>query len=162
VINFDLPNNIDSYVHRIGRTGRCGNEGNTIAFVNENNKPIFKDLLKLLKETKQDIPQWFADMVYQSYPKNTHFNPYNKKRTQHNFGGRDYRTQKHFDNNYSARNNDNMNSINNGDKNINNFNDNTVNNTIPNISYRRDFVQMTNGSTSFPTVNTESTQNDSW
>lgn len=35
VINYDLPNNIDDYVHRIGRTGRAGNHGTAIAFVNE-------------------------------------------------------------------------------------------------------------------------------
>lgn len=32
VINFDLPNNIDEYVHRIGRTGRCGNVGRAVSF----------------------------------------------------------------------------------------------------------------------------------
>ena len=46
VINYDLPNNIDSYVHRIGRTGRCGDEGNAISFVNKTNKPILSDLMK--------------------------------------------------------------------------------------------------------------------
>jgi len=32
VINFDLPSNIDDYVHRIGRTGRCGKQGTATAF----------------------------------------------------------------------------------------------------------------------------------
>jgi ATP-dependent RNA helicase DDX3X len=32
VINFDLPSNIDDYVHRIGRTGRCGKEGIATGF----------------------------------------------------------------------------------------------------------------------------------
>merc|ERR1719400_866449 len=64
VINYDLPNNIDSYVHRIGRTGRCGNNGNAISFVNESNKPVIKTLMQLLKESKSDIPQWFADLYY--------------------------------------------------------------------------------------------------
>lgn len=32
VVNFDLPNNIDEYVHRIGRTGRCGNTGSAVSF----------------------------------------------------------------------------------------------------------------------------------
>ena len=35
VINYDLPTNIDDYVHRIGRTGRAGNTGNALSFVNE-------------------------------------------------------------------------------------------------------------------------------
>lgn len=32
VVNFDLPSNIDEYVHRIGRTGRCGNTGRAVSF----------------------------------------------------------------------------------------------------------------------------------
>jgi len=64
VINYDLPNNIDSYVHRIGRTGRCGNNGTAISFVNEQNKPVIKPLMTLLKESKSEIPQWFADLYY--------------------------------------------------------------------------------------------------
>ncbi|KVH88914.1 DNA/RNA helicase, DEAD/DEAH box type, N-terminal [Cynara cardunculus var. scolymus] len=37
VVNFDLPNDIDDYVHRIGRTGRAGKSGLATAFFNENN-----------------------------------------------------------------------------------------------------------------------------
>ena len=33
VINFDIPNDYDTYVHRIGRTGRAGNKGNSITFI---------------------------------------------------------------------------------------------------------------------------------
>ena len=32
VINYDLPSNIEEYVHRIGRTGRIGNQGQATAF----------------------------------------------------------------------------------------------------------------------------------
>ena len=32
VVNYDLPRDIDEYVHRIGRTGRCGNEGKAVSF----------------------------------------------------------------------------------------------------------------------------------
>lgn len=34
VINFDMPNEIENYVHRIGRTGRCGKTGVATTFVN--------------------------------------------------------------------------------------------------------------------------------
>lgn len=186
VFNFDLPNNIDSYVHRIGRTGRCGNEGNAVAFVNENNKPILKDLLKLLKETKQDVPQWFADLVYKSHPRDSYFNQnsYNKKRNQFNFGSRDYRTQRHFNNNpsYKNRNDETVNNNNSdGNMNINNvvnnneYNNNYNNNNngnsknnISNISCRREFIQTINDQNTSQSVQIESNQfqnwqnNDSW
>nr|CEL68940.1 TPA: ATP-dependent RNA helicase, putative [Neospora caninum Liverpool] len=63
VINFDLPTNIDDYVHRIGRTGRAGNLGLATSFVNESNKPILRDLLNLLEEAKQDIPSFLPPLV---------------------------------------------------------------------------------------------------
>lgn len=45
VINFDLPKDIDDYVHRIGRTGRAGNTGHATAFLNDRNHNICSDLL---------------------------------------------------------------------------------------------------------------------
>ncbi|EKX72655.1 DEAD box ATP-dependent RNA helicase family member protein [Theileria equi strain WA] len=63
VINCDLPTNIDDYVHRIGRTGRAGNVGVATSLVNENNRPILKDLLSLLEEANQEIPPWFKKLV---------------------------------------------------------------------------------------------------
>ena len=61
-----MPTNIEDYVHRIGRTGRAGNSGVAISFINENNKPIIGDLYNLMKKLKQDIPSWF-DNLYASY-----------------------------------------------------------------------------------------------
>jgi len=63
VINYDLPNQIDAYVHRIGRTGRCGNRGNALSFVNEGNKPVLRDLLHALRECGMTVPNWFVTMV---------------------------------------------------------------------------------------------------
>jgi len=63
VINFDLPKDIDDYVHRIGRTGRAGNVGRATAFFNiEHDKGIVKDLIDLLEEAKQDIPKFLLDI----------------------------------------------------------------------------------------------------
>lgn len=55
VIQYDLPSNIDDYVHRIGRTGRAGKEGTAISFFNEKNRNIVDALIPLLKETNQVI-----------------------------------------------------------------------------------------------------------
>ena len=57
VINYDLPNDVESYVHRIGRTGRAGNSGRATAFYNSrSNGRIAKELVDLLLEAKQDVP----------------------------------------------------------------------------------------------------------
>ncbi|ETO23400.1 DEAD/DEAH box helicase, partial [Reticulomyxa filosa] len=63
VFNYDLPKHIDAYVHRIGRTGRCGHTGNAISFVNDKDIPLLSRLLCLLKESKQEVPQWLIDMA---------------------------------------------------------------------------------------------------
>ncbi|MEO0046983.1 MAG: ATP-dependent helicase RhlE [Bacteroidota bacterium] len=49
VINFDLPNIPETYVHRIGRTGRAGNGGISISFCGKDEEPYWKDIQKLIK-----------------------------------------------------------------------------------------------------------------
>ena len=51
VINFDVPNVADQYVHRIGRTARAGRSGLAISFVSPDEKPFLKDIQKLIKQT---------------------------------------------------------------------------------------------------------------
>jgi ATP-dependent RNA helicase DDX3X len=63
VINYDLPSSIDDYVHRIGRTGRAGNTGEALAFVNERNSGVLRDLRDMLEENDQVIPQFLNQMA---------------------------------------------------------------------------------------------------
>ncbi len=63
VVNYDLPSNIDDYVHRIGRTGRVGNVGNAMSFITDKNRGIAKDLADLLLESDQVCPPWLKSMV---------------------------------------------------------------------------------------------------
>ncbi|WP_044415993.1 DEAD/DEAH box helicase [Halarcobacter anaerophilus] len=51
VINFELPNVPQDYVHRIGRTGRAGNIGEAISFVCDEESKFLKDIEKLIKVT---------------------------------------------------------------------------------------------------------------
>ena len=55
VINFDLPNIPETYVHRIGRTGRAGNGGVAISFCGKDEHPYWKDIMKLIKVEVQII-----------------------------------------------------------------------------------------------------------
>lgn len=63
VINFDLPSDIEEYVHRIGRTGRVGNLGLATSFFNEKNRNMALDLVELITETKQEMPEWLASLA---------------------------------------------------------------------------------------------------
>lgn len=53
VINFELPNQPETYVHRIGRTGRAGNEGTALSFCDQEEQEYLRDINKL---TSQTIP----------------------------------------------------------------------------------------------------------
>lgn len=50
VINFDIPNIPEIYVHRIGRTGRAGNKGLALSFVGRDEKGYWHDIEKLIRE----------------------------------------------------------------------------------------------------------------
>jgi len=57
VINYDYPNNSEDYVHRIGRTGRRDKKGTSYTFFTTSNAPKAKDLIKVLEEGKQVVPE---------------------------------------------------------------------------------------------------------
>ncbi|KAJ3391238.1 hypothetical protein HDU84_006302 [Entophlyctis sp. JEL0112] len=63
VINYDMPKEIEDYVHRIGRTGRSGKTGVSTTFINRNSSNhILLDLKHLLKEAKQKIPPFLLSL----------------------------------------------------------------------------------------------------
>uniref|UniRef100_A0A3Q2QHW6 RNA helicase n=1 Tax=Fundulus heteroclitus TaxID=8078 RepID=A0A3Q2QHW6_FUNHE len=90
VINFDLPSDIEEYVHRIGRTGRVGNLGLATSFFNDKNSNITKDLLDILVEAKQEVPSWLESLAYEHQHKSTSRGG-RSKRFSGGFGARDYR-----------------------------------------------------------------------
>lgn len=89
VINYDMPNNIDDYVHRIGRTGRAGNVGCSISLMNKKNISIAKDLFNLLEENEQEIPEWLSEMI-NIKPRSNRWNG-RGRRMNVKFNSRDYR-----------------------------------------------------------------------
>ncbi|XP_026232831.1 DEAD-box helicase 3 X-linked a isoform X7 [Anabas testudineus] len=105
VINFDLPSDIEEYVHRIGRTGRVGNLGLATSFFNDKNSNITKDLLDILVEAKQEVPSWLESLAYEHQHKSS--NRGRSKRFSGGFGARDYRQTSasgSFSNNRAGRN----------------------------------------------------------
>jgi len=64
VIQFDLPNVAETYVHRIGRTGRAGSSGQAISFCETDEKAYLRDIYKLTKQSIdviEDHPYVLAD-----------------------------------------------------------------------------------------------------
>jgi len=58
VVNFDLPNIAEDYVHRIGRTGRAGNEGEAVSLVCIDERDFLRDIERLIK---REIPKVVFD-----------------------------------------------------------------------------------------------------
>lgn len=70
VVNFDLPNVPEDYVHRIGRTGRAGNEGKAISLVCIDEHKLLRDIERLLKceIPKTLIPDYKPDPSIKAEP----------------------------------------------------------------------------------------------
>lgn len=61
VINYDLPNEIDEYVHRIGRTGRVGHEGKAISFYDSTrDSELAQHLVRILSGAGQPVPDFLS------------------------------------------------------------------------------------------------------
>ncbi|KAJ0259331.1 DEAD-box ATP-dependent RNA helicase 37 [Hirschfeldia incana] len=88
VVNFDLPNDIDDYVHRIGRTGRAGKSGLATAFFNDGNTSMARSLSELMTEANQEVPAWLS-----RYASRSSFGGGKNKRSGGRFGGRDFRRE---------------------------------------------------------------------
>ena len=56
VINFELPNVPEDYVHRVGRTARAGAAGTAIAFCSDEERPYLRDIEKLTRCSLRAIP----------------------------------------------------------------------------------------------------------
>uniref|UniRef100_A0A7S3A798 RNA helicase n=2 Tax=Rhodosorus marinus TaxID=101924 RepID=A0A7S3A798_9RHOD len=91
VINYDMPNDINDYVHRIGRTGRAGNNGLATAIVTDSKANTARDLVDLLAEAGQEVPQFLEGMARMSGRSS------GKKRGGGNrWGGRDVRRSDNY------------------------------------------------------------------
>jgi len=61
VVNFQMPKEVEEYVHRIGRTGRVGNTGRATSFFDFNTDGgIVRELVNILTDAKQPVPDWLG------------------------------------------------------------------------------------------------------
>lgn len=64
VVNFELPKEIGEYVHRIGRTGRCGNRGKATSFFDPESdvdSAVKPALVKILSDAQQEVPDFLQE-----------------------------------------------------------------------------------------------------
>jgi ATP-dependent RNA helicase len=63
VINYDLPNNRELYIHRIGRSGRFGRKGVAINFVKDDDIRILRDIEQYYSTQIDEMPMNVADLI---------------------------------------------------------------------------------------------------
>ncbi|GKV07724.1 hypothetical protein SLEP1_g19459 [Rubroshorea leprosula] len=63
VINYDFPNGVEDYVHRIGRTGRAGATGVSYTFFGDQDAKYASDLIKVLEGANQRVPPEIREMA---------------------------------------------------------------------------------------------------
>src|SRR5215218_6966761 len=66
VVNYDIPNSPDIYVHRIGRTGRAGESGRAITLITPKQR---RELEAIERHAKTEIPEWSSSNGKQRVPK---------------------------------------------------------------------------------------------
>jgi ATP-dependent RNA helicase RhlE len=103
VINYELPNVAEDYVHRIGRTGRAGMEGEAVSLVCHDERPQLKDIEKLIRRTLERVVIEGFEISAQASPRpeappRGNRNPGQKPRTPgsgRNSGQKEGRPQQH-------------------------------------------------------------------
>jgi len=67
VLNYDFPQNCEDYIHRVGRTGRAGNQGTAITFfVPRQDAKHSKKLVQLLEKNNQEVPPQLRSLSMQN------------------------------------------------------------------------------------------------
>lgn len=68
VVNYDCPNHMEDYVHRVGRTGRAGMLGTAVTFITEDQDRYAVDISKALKQSGQKVPEPVQRLVDGIFP----------------------------------------------------------------------------------------------
>ncbi len=64
VVNYDLPQHIEEYVHRIGRTGRIGNKGlSTAFFQRDKDQNLARGLVKVLSDVREGGGEYVSQLT---------------------------------------------------------------------------------------------------
>merc|ERR1712194_248413 len=67
VINYDFPNSIEDYVHRVGRTGRAGATGSSYTFFTQDKFKHARALVNVLQEANQPVPEELEKLAGRGY-----------------------------------------------------------------------------------------------
>ena len=88
VINYDMPLELEEYVHRIGRTGRAGEKGTAYSFFDpRKDSGVAKDLCSILEKSGSVIPQELDNLKWSSAGKKGNGGGRGNQRSNNRWGG---------------------------------------------------------------------------
>jgi ATP-dependent RNA helicase DDX52/ROK1 len=62
VINYDFPQTVQSYIHRIGRTGRAGRQGEAVTYFTKEDGPHLRTIVNVMRDSGCDVPEWMLKL----------------------------------------------------------------------------------------------------
>ncbi|KAF9586763.1 RNA-dependent ATPase rok1 [Lunasporangiospora selenospora] len=62
VVNYDFPQTVQSYIHRIGRTGRAGRKGEAVTYFTNDDQTYLKSIVNVMRESGCEVPDWMLAM----------------------------------------------------------------------------------------------------
>ena len=157
VINFDVPNSVEEYIHRIGRAGRLGQKGLAITYLDRIDDTNKDNLINLLNNLGEEIPSWINDVEYRKktdYSEQKTESYFNK-----DFSQRNNNTNNNNDWNNNTTNDDGWGKSNNNNR--NNWDDNSHNN-FNNNRQRRDFQTRRNNNNNQRNYQNNERNNNNW
>lgn len=63
VINYDIPQTSQAYVHRVGRTGRAGKKGKAVTFFTKDDSVAVKNVINVIQQSGQHVDEWMNNMT---------------------------------------------------------------------------------------------------
>lgn len=105
VVNYDMPDDIETYVHRIGRTGRKQNKGHSYSFFIDNEKTtLAKKLVEIMEESRNEVPDELREIAQSSSYRDNYNTKYKKRNNNNNnFFSNNYNNNRNYGDNYNSR-----------------------------------------------------------
>ncbi|KAJ1928210.1 RNA-dependent ATPase rok1 [Tieghemiomyces parasiticus] len=62
VINYDFPQTVQSYIHRVGRTGRAGRKGIAVTYFTREDAPYLRSVVNVIRDSGGEVPEWMLEL----------------------------------------------------------------------------------------------------
>ncbi|KAK9697759.1 hypothetical protein RND81_08G059500 [Saponaria officinalis] len=71
VINYDFPDSASTYIHRVGRCGRAGRQGEAITLYTEEDVPFLRNIGNVMMQSGCEVPSWIMSMRKTKWKRHT-------------------------------------------------------------------------------------------